>query len=158
MLTETRWLWTAAAVTALTLCACGAEDELQAADLTVGPATAPSGSVATTATGACEAGIVRECRIDLPEQNGVKNCTTGLQACRQGKWGPCQDPAEVDPDGLTNLGAQTVRAKAVKTRSVGLYLMFAAAIALVSSGAAYVLVRRRRRLRPAMDVSIPPPP
>jgi hypothetical protein len=42
-------------------------------------------------TGACEDGAVRECKVQIDENN----CFVGEQVCEMEEWGPCEDP--VDP-------------------------------------------------------------
>jgi len=39
--------------------------------------------------GDCADGTTRDCKVTLPEQNGVKNCFTGIQKCESGAWGEC---------------------------------------------------------------------
>lgn len=40
-------------------------------------------------TGACDSGEPRECRVWLPEVNGVKNCFVGTQVCVDDLWSAC---------------------------------------------------------------------
>lgn len=48
------------------------------------------------ASGQCEVGGMQQCRIYLPEQNGVQPCFVGEQHCQEGAWSDCLDPALVD--------------------------------------------------------------
>ena len=41
------------------------------------------------ATGECELGESRDCRVWLPEVNGVKNCFVGTQVCVTDAWSKC---------------------------------------------------------------------
>ena len=50
---------------------------------------------ADTATG-CDHGVATECRIELPETAGVKNCAIGLKLCDNGAWGPCSRPEQIE--------------------------------------------------------------
>lgn len=45
-----------------------------------------------TADAGCNAGEVRDCKVILDDQGGIKNCFVGVQYCADGGWGPCQDP------------------------------------------------------------------
>lgn len=40
-------------------------------------------------TGACDSGESRDCRVWLPEVNGVKNCFVGTQVCVDDVWSEC---------------------------------------------------------------------
>lgn len=40
-------------------------------------------------TGACDSGDSRDCRVWLPEVNGVKNCFVGTQVCVDDLWSSC---------------------------------------------------------------------
>lgn len=44
----------------------------------------------------CANGNVQECRVELPEHNGIKSCFHGLQLCREGAWSSCVDTATLD--------------------------------------------------------------
>ena len=48
-----------------------------------------------TATG-CVDGVVKECRVELPETAGVKNCAEGLMLCQDGTWSDCSRPDEIN--------------------------------------------------------------
>ena len=41
------------------------------------------------ATGDCDSGESRDCRVWLPEVNGVKNCFVGTQVCVDDTWSSC---------------------------------------------------------------------
>lgn len=43
-------------------------------------------------TGGCEADEVRTCKVQINE----RNCFVGEQACEDGVWGDCGEPAEQD--------------------------------------------------------------
>ncbi|GEM_PF-2911024 len=68
-----------------------------------------SGSASETSTGTSSGGDartvgpctemqVRECRIELGAQGAVRNCFVGLQLCRDGRWGPCQEPDALEAE------------------------------------------------------------
>lgn len=73
---------------------CADESEVGAASLDA-PVT-QNDLGAQTAPTTCTAGTSRECVIELPSQDGIKNCTVGVQLCEGGKWTSCLDPANVD--------------------------------------------------------------
>lgn len=61
------------------------------------------------ATGACEDGATRVCRVYLPSHNDVQPCFVGEQLCGGGEWGECEsgvlvdanaDDVELDPEEL----------------------------------------------------------
>ncbi len=41
------------------------------------------------ATGSCDAQSPRDCRLSLPEVNGIKNCFSGTQVCIDSVWSKC---------------------------------------------------------------------
>jgi hypothetical protein len=58
------------------------------------------------ASGQCEDGQVKTCRVYLPAHDGVQPCYVGEQTCADGAWGVCgnavlvdanDDDAELDP-------------------------------------------------------------
>jgi hypothetical protein len=57
-------------------------------------ATADSRDV--VASGGCEDGATRECRIYLPSHGGVQPCFVGVQECRGAAWAECSDAVLVD--------------------------------------------------------------
>lgn len=48
------------------------------------------------ATGECAANASQQCRIYLPEINGVQACFVGTQYCIDGSWSHCLDSELVD--------------------------------------------------------------
>jgi hypothetical protein len=61
------------------------------------------------ATGVCEDGATRVCRVYLPSHNDVQPCFVGEQACASSRWGECgsgtvvdanDGDAEIDPDSV----------------------------------------------------------
>jgi hypothetical protein len=61
------------------------------------------------ATGVCEDGATRVCRVYLPSHNDVQPCFVGAQACLGSRWGECESGsvvdanagyAELDPDSV----------------------------------------------------------
>ncbi len=48
------------------------------------------------ATGACEDGATRVCRVYLPSHNDVQPCFVGEQLCGGGQWGECESGELVD--------------------------------------------------------------
>lgn len=46
------------------------------------------------ATGACDEGTSRDCRVWLPTSGGVKHCFVGTQVCVEGTWSGCLDDQE----------------------------------------------------------------
>ncbi len=44
----------------------------------------------------CESGTVEECRIEIAEVAGVKNCAIGLRLCEDGKWSACSRESEIN--------------------------------------------------------------
>jgi hypothetical protein len=61
------------------------------------------------ASGACEDGATRECRVYLPSHNDVQPCFVGQQLCVDSSWGECgsgvvvdanDDDAELAPEDL----------------------------------------------------------
>jgi hypothetical protein len=57
---------------------------------------ATTGDSHRTLASPCTDMQVRDCRVELGAQGAVRNCFVGLQLCRDGKWGPCQEPDEVE--------------------------------------------------------------
>jgi len=39
--------------------------------------------------GECADGTTKDCKVTLPEHNGVKSCFEGVQTCEDGAWGEC---------------------------------------------------------------------
>lgn len=82
---------------ALGLVACGSGDRPGSSDTMGGhnavpTAPRPSADVPATddvATGSCQSGASRDCRLWLPEVNGVKNCFVGTQVCADDEWSDC---------------------------------------------------------------------
>jgi hypothetical protein len=80
----------------LGLCACGSADR-PASSEAGGGNPLPSGTGSSSEipptddveTGACEGGESRDCRVWLPEVNGVKNCFVGTQVCVDELWSSC---------------------------------------------------------------------
>ena len=77
--------------------ACGSGDRPDSSESAGSPHVTPSGTSSgsefpTTddvATGACDSGDARDCRVWLPEVNGVKNCFVGTQVCVDETWSAC---------------------------------------------------------------------
>lgn len=76
--------------------ACGSHDRPDSADSMAGHTATPSPSSTSelpptddVATGACESRESRDCRVWLPEVNGVKNCFVGTQVCVDATWSAC---------------------------------------------------------------------
>ncbi len=83
--------------------ACGGSDRSdapQSSSSTITPSPRVTGRATTddVATGACDQGVSRDCRVWLPESGGVKHCFVGTQVCAGGSWSAClddQDAAEL---------------------------------------------------------------
>lgn len=78
--------------------ACGSNDRPDSSDAMGGHTVVTSGSSGTgsdlpltddVATGDCDSGESRDCRVWLPEVNGVKNCFVGTQVCVDDTWSSC---------------------------------------------------------------------
>ena len=88
--------------------ACGGADRPDSSEVmaghTVPPPPRPASDTPSTddvATGACDSGASRDCRVWLPEINGVKNCFVGSQVCLEDTWSDClsdDDAAELLDD------------------------------------------------------------
>lgn len=44
----------------------------------------------------CEDGDWRDCRVDLPEIDGVKSCFVGVEVCVDGAWSECTTPKKAE--------------------------------------------------------------
>jgi hypothetical protein len=44
--------------------------------------------------GECADAATRDCKVTLPEHNGVKACFEGIQTCEGGVWGDCKKKAK----------------------------------------------------------------
>lgn len=81
----------------LGLWACGSGDRPDSSEAGGGNNVPPSGTGSSSEipptddveTGACDGGDSRECRVWLPEINGVKNCFVGTQVCVDDLWSDC---------------------------------------------------------------------
>jgi hypothetical protein len=61
------------------------------------------------ASGACEEGATRVCRVYLPSHNGVQPCFVGEQTCESAHWGECGSGTVVDAnDGDTQIDPDSV--------------------------------------------------
>lgn len=90
---------------ALLCTACGGEDHPPAPPASRTPfAPSPPPNVPAqparddVATGACDKGTARDCRVWLPSSGGIKNCFQGTQACAEDMWSDClsdEDAAEL---------------------------------------------------------------
>jgi hypothetical protein len=61
------------------------------------------------ATGVCEDGATRVCRVYLPSHNDVQPCFVGEQACVSSHWGECGSGSVVDANaGDAELDADSV--------------------------------------------------
>lgn len=71
----------------LLLPACAEEPTLDAAD----PAESLTGNDAPALqrSSECQSGAVRACTVQLPSQDGQKNCIVGEQRCTAEGWGDC---------------------------------------------------------------------
>lgn len=69
----------------------GSQEVMAGNPVAPGPGTAsdipPPGD--DVATGACNTGESRDCRVWLPEVNGIKNCFVGTQVCVDDEWSNC---------------------------------------------------------------------
>jgi hypothetical protein len=52
------------------------------------------------ATGPCENGTVKQCRVYLPAHGQVQPCFVGEQMCIEGAWSECGDTVLVDASEL----------------------------------------------------------
>ena len=60
------------------------------------------------AEGGCENGATQECRVYLPAHDGIQPCFVGVQQCRNGQWGLCDEAELVDANsGDTTLDPST---------------------------------------------------
>ncbi len=80
---------------ALLVGACADEESRSPVALTTGAGANTSTTVGVgggggVVNGGCELGDVRECKVELNENN----CFIGEQHCDNGFWGPCDDPRE----------------------------------------------------------------
>jgi hypothetical protein len=48
------------------------------------------------ASGGCEEGATKDCRIYLPSHDGVQPCFVGVQECTDSAWGECGNAVLVD--------------------------------------------------------------
>lgn len=80
------------------LVACGSDDRPESSEAGAGHAVATSGGSGSSsdvpltddvASGDCDSGASRDCRVWLPEVNGVKNCFVGTQVCVDDAWSSC---------------------------------------------------------------------
>lgn len=72
-----------------------AETDHDTTDLTrYDSSTADSRDV--VASGGCEEGATRDCRIYLPSHDGVQPCFVGVQECTASTWGECGNAVLVD--------------------------------------------------------------
>lgn len=77
--------------------ACGSSDRPDSSEAGAGNPRPSSGSSTGSdlpptddvKTGACDEGESRDCRVWLPEVNGVKNCFVGVQVCVDELWSSC---------------------------------------------------------------------
>ena len=82
---------------AATCVACGSgSDRPGSKEVMAGNPVAPAPETASdttpgddVATGKCDTGASRDCRVWLPEVNGVKNCFVGTQVCVDDEWTGC---------------------------------------------------------------------
>src|SRR5690348_12190691 len=82
---------------AVLLCtACGGSERPDAPDTSQGTFTPPPQRQVPAqpagndvATGSCEAGVSRDCRVWLPTSGGQKNCFVGTQVCVDDAWSGC---------------------------------------------------------------------
>lgn len=87
--------WVVVASAALLVGACADEESRPPVDLTTGAGANTSTSVGVgggggIANGGCEVGDVRQCKVEINENN----CFIGEQRCDNGFWGPCDEPLE----------------------------------------------------------------
>lgn len=83
--------------------ACGGSDRSHVPDgssssFTPAPRVTARSAGDDVATGACDLGMSRDCRVWLPTSGDVKNCFVGTQVCADGTWSGClddQDAAEL---------------------------------------------------------------
>ena len=79
------------------LVGCGSSDRPDSSESTPGHTATPTPRQTSSdlpptddvATGACDSGDSRDCRVWLPEINGVKNCFVGTQVCIDDTWSTC---------------------------------------------------------------------
>ncbi|HEY6725318.1 MAG TPA: hypothetical protein VI197_14885 [Polyangiaceae bacterium] len=81
----------------VSLCACGSSDRPDSSEAGGGNPLPPGGTGSSSEipptddveTGTCDRGDSRDCRVWLPEVNGVKNCFVGTQVCADELWSSC---------------------------------------------------------------------
>lgn len=79
---------------ALLCAACGGSErsdlpETSSSTFTPSQPVAGQPSTDDVATGACDMGESRDCRVWLPTSGGVKHCFVGTQVCADDLWSDC---------------------------------------------------------------------
>lgn len=108
--------WMGALCCVLSVAACDDSEQRPpsaASDINLSDLIGPDASTADVrnvfATGTCEDGAKRECRIYLPSHNDVQPCFVGEQTCVGTRWGECGSGSLVDAnDGDAELDPDTI--------------------------------------------------